>query len=418
MKPKALFMPAAVLLMAAGICWAEFQPYSKAIVEGNTAFALELYAQLKNQDGNLFFSPFSISTALALVYAGAKEQTARQMAQTLHFPFDTEPNALELSEPFHPAFGRLITQMNRQGQKGDYLLSIANALWGQKDYPFLDSFIMLNKNFYHAGLETVNFISETEAVRLKINQWIQDKTQDKIKNLIPAGALSAATRLVLTNAIYFKGSWAEEFDPKLTQNEPFYISHDRTVPAPLMHRRGKYRYGEHVSFRTARGIKVETLELPYKGGDLSMVVLLPEKGYAGRFEEDLTAKLLTQWMNSMQMKAVDVYLPRFKIESQFSLSQTLAAMGMPDAFGSTADFSGITGTKDLFISDVLHKAFVEVNEEGTEAAAATAVIAPTAAVPEPPLVFRADRPFVFVIKDNKTGSILFIGRIMNPVQEQ
>lgn len=418
MKPKILLMPAVILLTAAGLGRAEAPEGFKHIVEGNTAFALDLYAQLTNLEGNVFFSPYSISAAMALVYAGAKEQTALQMAKTLHFSIKTEPNALELSEPFHPAFGRLIEQLNLQGQKGDYQLFIANALWGQKDYPFLNSFIKLNKDFYHAGLENVDFISQTEPARLKISQWIQEKTQDKIKNLIPAGALNAAVRLVLTNAVYFKGNWAQQFDPKNTKDEAFYISQEKTVQTPLMRRKGKYKYGQHVSFLHAMGVKVQILELPYKGNDLSMIVLLPEKNYIRQLEEDLTAQTLTAWTSSLQTQEVDVFLPKFRMTGQFSLTETLAKMGMPDAFSGAADFSGITGTKDLFISNVLHKAFVEVNEEGTEAAAATAVIAPTAAMPEPPLVFRADRPFVFLIKDTKTGSILFIGRIANPIQEQ
>ena len=345
------------------------------------------------------------------------------MARTLHFPDFADPNAsgwLKTPDQFHRAYGRLIGRLNEQGQKGHYQLSVANALWGQKDYPFLESFITLNKDFYHAGLENVDFVRETEKARRKINAWVENKTQDKIKDLIPPGALDAMTRLVLTNAIYFKGDWAEQFDKKQTQDAPFYITHNKTVQSPLMHRRGDYKYGEHVSTQHDGGVKVQILELPYKGYELSMVVLLPEQGSIGHFEEDLPVEMLKSWTSGLRSREVVVYLPKFKMASQFSLSKTLTAMGMPDAFDpGAADFFGMTGDKELFISDVLHKAFVEVNEEGTEAAAATGVMMSLSSsldIEEPP-VFRADRPFVFLIKDNNTGSILFVGRVMDPTKE-
>ena len=406
---------AVVLLNATGVVFAKDKRDDAAdrIVKGNTKFAFDLYAQLKTEEGNLFFSPYSISTALAMTYAGAKNETAEQMAKTLgfwHCPnFPSEP--LTMPEiPFHPAYGRLINRLNTLGQKGNYQLSIANALWGQNDYSFLNSFVELNKTHYHAGLENVDFVKETEKTRQKINQWVEDKTNKKIKNLIPQGALDAMTRLVLTNAIYFKGDWALQFDTAETKDEDFYISADKTVNTPLMHQKEKFTYGQTET--------LQMLKFVYKGDDLSMLVLLAKEkdGLAG-LEKQLTAKNLIQWQKRMYKREVRVFLPKFKMTSQFGLSDTLAKMGIPDAFGKAADFSGMTGGKDLFISNVIHKAFVEVNEEGTEAAAATGVTMSLTSMPAPPPVFRADHPFVFIIQDNNTNSILFIGRVVDPTKE-
>ncbi|MHC4289719.1 MAG: serpin family protein, partial [Planctomycetota bacterium] len=383
---------------------------AEMIVNGNNAFALDLYAQLKNNEGNLFYSPYSISTALAMTYAGVKGQTAEQMADTLNFPKckgNDSPGWMRTTEQFHKAFGRVIDRLNQQGQKGDYQLSIANALWGQKDYRFLDSFIQLNSKHYKAGLENVDFVNETEKARVKINQWVEDKTNEKIKNLIPQGTLNALTRLVLTNAIYFKGNWAEQFDKDMTKNADFFVSSDKTVTAPLMYQKEDFKYGQSDT--------LQLLELTYKGEDLSMLILLPkEKDGLADMEKELTTRNLAEWQKKMHKQEVEVFLPKFKMTSQFSLAETLEKMGMPDAFDvGKADFSGMTGNKDLFISAVLHKAFVEVNEEGTEAAAATGVMMSLSMALEQP-VFRADHPFVFIIKDNNTGSILFVGRVVDP----
>jgi serine protease inhibitor len=379
----------------------------QTIVDGNTSFAFDLYGRLKDTKGNLFFSPYSISTALAMTYTGADGITADQMQKTLHFPRFLYRD----SNPFHAGYGRLINQLNQQGQKGDYQLLIANALWGQKGYEFLDSFIAVNNRYYNAGLENVDFVNETEQARQTINQWVEDKTQDKIKDLIPQGALDAMTRLVLTNAIYFKGDWVQQFDKKQTKDAPFYLLSGETIQAPLMQQKEKFRYGETD--------ELQLLELPYKDDELSMLVLLPkEKDGLEALEKQLTAENLAQWQKKVRKQEVQVFLPKFTIVSQFSLSHTLSAMGMPDAFSGNADFSGMSGNKKLFISDVIHKAYVEVNEEGTEAAAATGVVVGLTAMPAPPPVFRADHPFVFVIKDNKTGSLLFLGRMMDPTKEK
>jgi serpin B len=404
MKMKNYIITAIVLFNITSICYAEEKKDDGAeiIVKGNTDFAFDLYQQLKDEDGNLFFSPYSISTALAMTYAGAKNETAEQMAQTLYFSPD--------QQAFHPVFGKLVDGLNQQGKKGDYQLSVANALWGQKDYTFLDSFIQLNKDYYNAGLENVDFVNETEKTRQKINQWVEDKTNDKIKDLIPAGTLDAMTRLVLTNAIYFKGDWAIQFDPNKTEEADFFVSPDKTVTAPLMFQKEDFKYGQAET--------LQLLELPYKGDDLSMLVLLPKaKDGLAELESELTAENLAVWQKQMRKMKVMVHLPKFKMTSQFGLAETLKAMGMPDAFDANkADFSGMTGKKDLFISDVIHKAFVEVNEEGTEAAAATGVVMATRSAVRYPQ-FRADHPFVFVIKDNNTGSILFVGRVVDPAKE-
>jgi serpin B len=371
------------------------------ITQGNTACAMDLYQQLRQEEENLFFSPYSISTALAMVYGGAAGETAQQMAQTLHF--DPNDNA------FHEHYGRLIEQFNEQGEKENYKLLVANALWMQEEFGFLEPYLDLTRTHYDAELQTVNFIKAAEEARQTINAWVEDKTEAKIKELFVPGSLDSQIRLVLTNAIYFKGDWAEPFNKELTEDAPFYIAHDKTVQAPLMHRKGDYRYAEK------EGLQV--LQLPYKGDELSMVVLLPEQGGLRHFDEDLTTETLKGWTSDLKSKEVDVFLPKFKMTSRFVLNDTLGRMGMEQAFSPAADFSKMTGGRDLYISQVVHKAYVDVNEEGTEAAAATGVAMRLTAMPSPPPVFRADRPFLFLIKDTKTGAILFMGRVANPVEE-
>ena len=309
MKTKLSVILLVILLNAGGRCAAESQDETAvpALVKGNTRFSLDLYARLRTQEGNLFFSPYSISTALAMTWGGARSRTAEQMAQTLHFTECLDPETPGRQERLHEAFGRLIAQLNQQGQKGEYQLSVANALWGQKDFAFLDAFMQLNKKYYHAGLENVDFVKETEPTRVKINQWVEDKTQSKIKDLIPPGILDSMTRLVLTNAIYFKGDWADRFDGQQTRAEPFYVSQEKTVQAPLMYRKGQYPYGEPVSLRNDRRVKVQVLVLPYKGNDVSMVVLLPEKGDLRHVEEDLSAETLAVWTSQLRPQEVEVF---------------------------------------------------------------------------------------------------------------
>ncbi len=370
-------------------------------VSGSNAFAVDLYAQLRSQPGNLFFSPESISTAFAMAYAGARGQTAKQMADVFHYSLP--PGEL------HPAMGALLTAMN--APHTGYELHVANALWAQQDENFLPSYLHLVQSSYGAGLHKVDFKSSPDTVRAAINQWVEHETNDKIKNLLAPGVLTPATRLVLTNAVYFKGDWLSQFDKKATETGDFHVSSSLTVQAPLMHRTGSgYRYLSGGSF--------QALELPYKGNDLAMVVLLPNQtdGLAA-LENSLTAAALSDWLEKLQPASkVELTLPRFTMTQQFELGKTLAAMGMPLAFSRSADFSAMTGKPEFTISAAIHKAFVDVNETGTEAAAATATVMLEMArrAEPPPIVFRADHPFLFLIRDTKSGSILFLGRVTDP----
>jgi serpin B len=371
------------------------------LVRGNNRFAVELLGQVRDQPGNLFFSPSSISTALAMTYAGARHETARQMAETLHFTLP--PDRL------HPAFASLIRSLESGASEGGYRLSVANRLWGPKGYHYRPDFLSITRDQYGAELAEVDFAASEQA-RQTINAWISEKTEGKILDLIPSGVLDALTRLVLTNAIYFKGTWSEPFPKALTQEAPFHLTRDETTKAPLMQRQGDLR------FWAGEGLKV--VELPYAGGTLAMTVLLPDAiDGLPALEAGLTDEKLGRWLSGLRSRKVAVALPRFKMTSEFSLGQTLAKMGMPLAFDrNRADFSGITSVEPLYIAAVIHKAFVDVNEEGTEAAAATGVVMKTRAamVPQPIAVFRADHPFLFLIRDLKSGSILFLGRVVNP----
>ena len=371
------------------------------LVEGNTTFALDLYKKLGEQEGNLFFSPYSISTALALTYAGTRGVTAKQMAEVLSFSED--------QEQLHAAFAQLQAQLNAEQEKGDVQLNIANALWAEKDYSFLRDFLDLTNKHYKASLIPVDFKNNAEQARIQINEWIEQKTNNKILDLIKPGILNELTRLVLTNAIYFKGDWAIPFKETSTNEALFWLNRDKSVTTPLMFQKGDFRYGKNES--------MQLLELPYAGNNLSMIVLLPkEVDGLPALESSLTQDNLASWLKLLKKEEVRVFLPKFKMTSEFSLKRTLDAMGMPDAFKpEIADFSGMTGTKALFISAVVHKAFVDVNEEGTEAAAATGVTMQLSSMNmSPPPEFRADHPFLFLIRHNPSGSILFLGRVINP----
>jgi serpin B len=373
-----------------------------AAVDGDNAFALELFGQLRNQPGNLFFSPESISTALAMAYAGARGETASEMAKTLHFTLPPER--------LHPAMGALLRDLNSTHEA--YQLSVANALWAQQGFSFLDDFLKLINHYYGAGLNQVDFKGSTEAARLTINRWVEQKTENKIRDLLQPGALKPATRLVLTNAIYFKGDWQTQFDKAQTKTEDFHLSPTHTLKAPLMHREGAFNYFNGGTF--------QVLEIPYKSNELSMIVLLPnDVSGLSALEQSLTATNAQQWLRQLgSVSKVIVTMPKFKTTQQFELGSTLAAMGMPLAFAGGADFSAMTGKRDLAISAVIHKAYIDVNEEGTEAAAATAVtmraLAMRAPDRTPPPVFRADHPFVFLIRDHRSNAILFMGRMADP----
>jgi serpin B len=374
-------------------------PAVQAVAQGNNRFALDLYAQLREREGNLFFSSYSISSALAMTYAGARGDTAAQMASTLHFGKD--PDAL------HPAFGKLIKQIQGDGKPRAYALHTANALWLQADYRFLPDYLALVQAHYQAELRDVDFKKDAEQVRQTINAWVEKQTRDKIKELFKPGTPNPLSRLVLTNAIYFKGNWATQFKKEATRDEPFLLAGGQKVNAPLMRQTGDFPYHETE--------QLQVLELPYEGKDLSMVVVLPRKvdGLAG-VEKALTAANLDGWLGKLRKTEVVVFLPRFQTTAEFQLNGVLSQMGMKDAFvDGKADFSGMNGSRDLFIQAVVHKAFVDVNEEGTEAAAATGVVIGITSARITP-TFRADHPFLYLIRDTRNGSILFLGRVTNP----
>jgi len=374
------------------------------LVEGNSAFAFELYQALKGEEGNLFYSPYSISMALAMTYAGARSETAEQMADTLNFILE--------QEKLHPAFNWLDGELASRGEgaqgKDDegFRLNIVNAIWGQKDYEFLPDFLDVLAENYGAGLRILDFITEPEESRLTINDWVSDQTEGRIEDLVPQGAIDVLTRLVLTNAIYFNAAWENTFDEDMTADGPFYLLDGGQVSVPMMKQTEWFGYTEGKGY--------QAVELQYDGGELSMVILLPEAGNFQAFEEGLQAQQVCDIISGLQFTGVALTMPKFEFDSEFSLKDTLAGMGMPLAFSSAADFSGMTGNRDLFISAVIHKAFVSVDEAGTEAAAATAVIAKLTAVPEPTVEVTIDRPFIFLIRDIETGAILFVGRVLNP----
>jgi serpin B len=378
---------------------AKINPDTAAAVQGDNVFALDLYSRLRAEKGNLFFSPYSISSALAMTYAGARGQTAEQMATTLHFSLP--PDRL------HPAFGDLMAQLHGANPQQKFKLSVANALWGQKGYDFLPAFLAVTKKNYGAGLQEVDF-GQAEQARKTINDWVEKQTNDKIKELIKPGMLDIDTRLVLTNAIYFKAAWAEVFQAGATKKADFQTANEK-VKVDMMH--------QGLQANHFKGDGFQVVELPYEQHQLSMLVFLPaKKDGLAEFEQGLTSAKLDGWLKSMKRHTVDLKLPKFKFTSEFSLKKVLSEMGMSLAFTKQADFSGMTTREKLYISAVVHKAFVDVHEKGTEAAAATAVIMKTlsAVIGGPMATFHADHPFVFMIRDNRTGSILFLGRVSNP----
>ena len=380
---------------------------SKSLTDHLNAFTLDLYQKLQEQEGNLFLSPLSISTCLAMAYAGARGETEAQMARALHYPFE--------QEQLHLMFGKLIQDLNDASAKGNYSLVIANALWGLKGYEFAPHYLELIKTRYGSELQGLDFQREAQAACQKINQWVAEQTREKIREIINPDALNDLTRLVLTNAIYFKGSWSTPFPESGTSPEPFKIkagSSSDQVDVSMMAITTSPGYMEGEGF--------QALELPYQGGELSMVIFLPQEieGLAN-FEQSLTPSNLRAWLSRLQGQKVEVYLPKFKMTSEFQLAEVLQSMGMVDAFKlGAADFSGMTDEKDVGISDVFHKAFVEVNEEGTEAAAVTGEPCEALCLdpepPPPPPVFRADHPFFFLISHISTESILFLGRVEDP----
>ncbi|HEY42734.1 MAG TPA: serpin family protein [Anaerolineae bacterium] len=372
---------------------------------GNTAFALDLYQSLREGEGNLFFSPYSISLALAMTYAGARGETEREMAQTLHFTLS--------QDGLHHTFNALDLQLSHRGEEIDeqegepFRLNIANSIWGQRGYDFLPEFLDTLAMNYGAGLRIVDYIEATEEARQMINQWVSDRTEGKIKDLIQPGVLNELTRLVLANAIYFNAGWFFPFAEEETREGTFQLVDGGQVSVPMMSQTETLRY--------SGGDRYQVVELPYVGREMAMVILLPEKGMFEAFEMGLNNERLSQIFADLNSQSVALTMPKFEYESEFSLKETLSKMGMHSAF-TDADFSGMDGTRNLFISEVVHKAFVSVDETGTEAAAATAVIVELVAAPSAPVEMTVDRPFIYLIRDLKTGTFLFVGRVLNPAE--
>ncbi|MBA4065858.1 MAG: serpin family protein [Isosphaera sp.] len=390
---------------------------AKDMAAAVNAFGLDLQAKLAGENGGLFFSPLSVSAALAMTSAGAAGETLAEMTKVLRLPADP-----------HPAYGDLLHRLNRTGPYAvrcprKYELAVANAIWAHADFPWRKEFADFTRKHYGTGPEEVDF-GEPEAARKRVNDWAEKQTRDRIKELLPAGVVTPLTRMVLANAVYFKGDWATRFDPKRTREEPFTTADGSAAKAPLMHLAGDFRYAEfklagHPPRKVgpAPEYPVQALELPYAGRELSMVLFLPRDPRSVRAVAGLlTPAHLAPDGLAWREREVDVTLPRFKVETGYSLNKPLKDLGMKAAFGP-ADFTGMSPRgRELSVTDVLHKAFVEVTEEGSEAAGATGVVIGRASAPPDPVEFRADRPFVFAIRENATGAALFLGRYDGPTR--
>lgn len=373
----------------------------RAVARSSNQFAFDLYKSLPGQQGNRFFSPASIATALAMTYAGAAGETRMQMADVLH---------IDLPDPrLHAGFGTLNTILNTKNDR--YRLNMANRLWGQSGFRLEPQFVNSNHRHYGSGLGEVDF-TEPEQARQTINHWVLENTNGKIADLLPPGILQDKTRFVLTNAIYFKGTWQYQFSKTETKEAPFFLSKDRKINVPMMQQHtGGLRYGQTDD--------AQMLEMPYAGGDLSLVVLLPRQvDGLPELETKLTANDVQKSIAGLRDDYdVTVFLPKFTFTSETGLKQVLSGMGMPAAFSDQADFPGISTQKEQKLFDALHQAFIDVNEEGTEAAAATGHVGGDLPGPVPQeAVFRADHPFLFLIQDKRTGAILFLGRVVNPTK--
>uniref|UniRef100_G3NAY9 Leukocyte elastase inhibitor n=1 Tax=Gasterosteus aculeatus TaxID=69293 RepID=G3NAY9_GASAC len=383
-------------------------PLSKA----NTTFSLALLKKFGDKDktANVFYSPFSISSALAMVMLGAKGNTATQMSEVA-----LSLRKLTASDDVHVSFAQLLSELNKAG--APYALSVANRLYGEKSYEFVEDYLGSTKKHYSAELEAVDFVSGSEAARLNINKWVHEQTQGKIKDLLAEGLLDEYTRLVLVNAIYFKGNWNKKFQESATQDVKFRINKNQTTSVKMMHQKSKFP----VTYIPEANCQV--LEMPYKGMELSMLIFLPsdiEDSTTGleKLEKALTYDNFVDWTRPDMMNEVEIRvgLPRFKMEENYDMKNVLVSMGMVDAFDPVmCDFSGMAPGNDLVLSKVVHKAFVEVNEEGTEAAAATAAIMMLRM--SMPASFIADHPFLFFIRHNPSMSILFAGRYCSPNED-
>ncbi|HVN09617.1 MAG TPA: serpin family protein [Patescibacteria group bacterium] len=398
---------AAALALLAGLCMVSTDraaPRAPAgstavIARGSNSFAFDLYGALRSQPGNLFLSPFSIETAMSMVYSGARGQTAQQMSAVLHLPADPRQAQAEFSD--------LLGTLQSAARTHGYQLDIADGLWAQQGYPLLPSYLESMRSAYSAEIDSVDFSRDAPAIAARINSWVAQHTHDKIKNLFAPSAFHPDMRLVLANAIYFKGSWERPFQPELTHDDTFTAPDGAKIQVHMMQQQGSFNYSDAGAY--------QLLELPYKGGTLVMDIFLPRKpdGLA-EFERTLTSDSLAASLTRLRPALVRVELPRFTMTSSFELNRELVALGMPLAFSRGADFSGMSERgRELSLSTVVHKAWVDVNEQGTEAAAATGIgVIATAVVRYTD--FRVDHPCFFLIRDLSSGAILFMGRLDRP----
>ena len=365
-------------------------------------FGDSLYAELAgNTPGNFVVSPYSVHSVMSMVAAGAAGDTKSQMINALRLPNgDADRNATAKA---------IMDRIAALGARGDVTLESANRVWVQASYPLLPAFTREIEKTFGAGFASADFVNAAEPTRKAINDWVEKITRNRIKDLIPSGVLTPLTRMVLVNAVYFYGTWDVPFSEKSTRPMPFFTAPGQSHDTPMM-----YAKLEGIGYREEAGLQV--CELPYKGRTLSMVVLLPEAGQIGALEQRVGKEGFNAVCGTLGAQTVHVTLPKFKIESQFGLNEPLVKLGMRDAFSAgDADFSGMTGTRDLFVSTVIQKAFIEVNEKGTEAAAATGVVMALRSMPiEKRIEFRADRPFLFALRDRETGLVLFMGRVADP----
>ncbi len=377
----------------------------EALVAGNTEFAMALYQLLKEKDGNIFYSPHSISEALAMTYGGARNETEQQMTAALRFEIE--------QARLHAAFNALDAALASRGQgargKDDepFVLKVVNAIWGQKDYKFEGKYLDLLAENYGAGLRILDFVQSPDDSRKTINDWVAKETEQRIKDLLAEGTIDELTRLVLTNAVYFNGGWLNPFAEDATRDGTFNLLDGRKVTVPMMFQ------SESMGYVSGDGY--QAVELKYDGEELSMVIILPEAGTFKTFENSLDGRALDDIIAGIENNTVNLTMPKFEFDSEFGLNEALSALGMPIVFDADqADFSGMTGKRDLYITDVVHKAFVSVDEFGTEAAAATGVVMGITSAPLDPATVTLDRPFIFLIRDIATGAVIFTGRVMDP----
>ncbi len=365
-------------------------------------FALDMYRELAAGTGNIFFAPWSLGYALAMTYEGARGQTAEEMGSVLHLTGDESAR--------RQAYSSIDLRLN--ASESDNTISSANAAWVEKSFRLEGDYRDLLERVYHARAANLDFIGEGEKSRGIINDWVEERTAQKIMNLIPPGTINPLTCLILTNAIYFKGTWEQEFDKRLTAEDEFFASDGRIVAVPMMR-----RLDDNALFGYFESDDLQILQMPYVGDKLSLTIFLPQKNNLGLLERSLDLKMLSGWKNGLRRIRVNIYLPKFKVAAKYLLNENLQKLGMPTAFkDGEADFSGmsIKWGRLLYISSVFHQAYVDINEEGTEAAAATSVVIKLRCMPSKPPVFRADRPFIFMITDDETGLILFMGRLVDP----